>query len=100
VTKNNWRERFEDITALKHLARNGTVILKFYLNVSKEEQRLRFLDRLEQPAKNWKCSMTTSPGVPVGTDTRACTRILFSTPRRRSRHGTGYPPTTNGSRGW
>jgi PPK2 family polyphosphate:nucleotide phosphotransferase len=58
VTRNIWRERFEDIVALeRHLARNGTIILKFFLNVSKEEQRERFLDRLEQPSKNWKFSM-------------------------------------------
>ena len=58
VTKNIWRERFEDISAFeRYLARNGTIILKFFLNVSKEEQRKRFLDRLEQPAKNWKFSM-------------------------------------------
>ena len=48
---------FEDITAIeRYLARNGTVILKFFLNVSREEQRSRFLDRLDQPAKNWKFS--------------------------------------------
>jgi PPK2 family polyphosphate:nucleotide phosphotransferase len=58
VTKNIWRERFEDICAFeRYLARNGTIILKFFLNVSKEEQRQRFLDRLEQPSKNWKFSM-------------------------------------------
>ncbi|WP_213769693.1 polyphosphate kinase 2 family protein [Bradyrhizobium sp. dw_78] len=58
VTRNIWRERFEDISAFeRYLARNGTVILKFFLNVSKQEQRERFLDRLEQPAKNWKFSM-------------------------------------------
>jgi PPK2 family polyphosphate:nucleotide phosphotransferase len=58
VTKDIWRERFEDISAFeRHLARNGTVILKFFLNVSKQEQRERFLDRLEQPAKNWKFNM-------------------------------------------
>ena len=58
VTRNIWRERFEDITAVeRYLARNGTVILKFFLNVSRKEQRERFLDRLEQPAKNWKFSM-------------------------------------------
>src|SRR6201991_37669 len=57
VTKDIWRERFEDISAMeKYLARNGTVILKFFLNVSREEQRERFLERLEQPAKNWKFS--------------------------------------------
>ncbi len=58
VTKNIWRERFEDIAAFeKYLARNGTLILKFFLNVSKEEQRQRFLDRLEEPSKNWKFSL-------------------------------------------
>src|SRR5438309_1452997 len=58
VTKNIWRDRFEDISAVeRYLARNGTVILKFFLNVSKREQRERFLDRLDQPSKNWKFSM-------------------------------------------
>jgi PPK2 family polyphosphate:nucleotide phosphotransferase len=58
ITKNIWRERFEDISAFeRYLARNGTVIIKFFLNVSGEEQRQRFLDRLDDPAKNWKFSM-------------------------------------------
>jgi PPK2 family polyphosphate:nucleotide phosphotransferase len=58
VTKDIWRERFEDISAFeRHLSRNGTVILKFFLNLSKGEQRERFLDRLEQPGKNWKFNM-------------------------------------------
>jgi len=58
VTRNIWRERFEDIAAMeRYLVRNGTVILKFFLNVSREEQRARFLDRLEEPAKNWKFSL-------------------------------------------
>jgi polyphosphate kinase 2 (PPK2 family) len=58
VTKNIWRERFQDICAFeRYLTRNGTVILKFFLNISKEEQRQRFLERLEEPSKNWKFSM-------------------------------------------
>ena len=58
VTKNIWRERFQDITAIeRYLERNGTVILKFFLNVSRKEQRERFLERLEEPAKNWKFSL-------------------------------------------
>ncbi|RXG89856.1 polyphosphate kinase 2 family protein [Bradyrhizobium zhanjiangense] len=58
VTKNIWKERFEDISAFeRYLGRNGTVVLKFFLNVSREEQRQRFLDRLEEPAKQWKFSM-------------------------------------------
>jgi PPK2 family polyphosphate:nucleotide phosphotransferase len=58
VTRNIWRERFEDISAFeRYLTRNGTVILKFFLNISKEKQRERFLDRLDVPSKNWKFSM-------------------------------------------
>ena len=58
ITKNIFHERFEDITAFeRYLARNGTVVLKFFLNLSKDEQRERFLERLDEPAKNWKFSM-------------------------------------------
>lgn len=58
VTKSIWRERFEDISAFeRYLARNGTVVLKFFLNVSKEEQKRRFLERIDRPEKNWKFSM-------------------------------------------
>ena len=58
VSKNIWRERFEDISAIeRYLSRNGTVILKFFLHISKQEQRERFLDRLDEASKNWKFSM-------------------------------------------
>ena len=58
VTRNIWRERFEDICDYeRYLSRNGTVILKFFLHQSKEEQRQRFLERLEIPSKRWKFSM-------------------------------------------
>ena len=54
-----WRERYESICDHeKHLARNGTVVLKFWLNVSKDEQKKRFLSRLNEPEKNWKFSST------------------------------------------
>jgi PPK2 family polyphosphate:nucleotide phosphotransferase len=54
-----WKERYESIREHEaHLARNGTVILKFWLNVSKEEQRRRFLARIEEPQKNWKFSVS------------------------------------------
>jgi PPK2 family polyphosphate:nucleotide phosphotransferase len=50
-----WQQRYESICDQeKHLARNGTLILKFWLNVSKDEQRKRFLSRLDEPEKNWK----------------------------------------------
>ncbi|MBI1901410.1 MAG: polyphosphate kinase 2 family protein [Planctomycetia bacterium] len=55
--KSFWRERYEDINAFeRHLVRNGTVIVKFFLNVSKKEQKQRFLERLDEPEKHWKFS--------------------------------------------
>jgi PPK2 family polyphosphate:nucleotide phosphotransferase len=55
--KGVWDERYESILDLeKHLARNGTIVLKFWLNVSKEEQKNRFLSRLNEPEKHWKFS--------------------------------------------
>ncbi|NNL65582.1 MAG: polyphosphate kinase 2 family protein [Myxococcales bacterium] len=53
-----WEERFHSIREHEaHLARNGTVVLKFWLNVSRDEQRRRFLDRIDEPEKNWKFAM-------------------------------------------
>ena len=58
VTKDIWKDRFEEINAFeRYLARNGYVIRKFFLNVSKKEQKRRFLERLEQEEKNWKFSL-------------------------------------------
>jgi PPK2 family polyphosphate:nucleotide phosphotransferase len=58
ITKHIWRERFEDIAAFeRYLARNGYVIRKFFLNVSRKEQKKRFLERLDMPEKNWKFSL-------------------------------------------
>jgi PPK2 family polyphosphate:nucleotide phosphotransferase len=55
--KRLWKERFADIRAFeRHLARNGTIVLKFFLHLSKAEQKKRFLARLDEPAKNWKFS--------------------------------------------
>ena len=52
-----WNARYEDINNLeKHLSRNGTIILKFFLNVSKDEQKNRFIERLNDPEKHWKFS--------------------------------------------
>lgn len=57
ITKNIWNERFEDIRNFeKYMSRNGIIVRKFFLNVSKEEQKKRFLERLDQPEKNWKFS--------------------------------------------
>ena len=58
VTKDIWKERYEDINAFeRYLTRNGTIIRKFFLHVSKEEQKQRFLERLTEPEKNWKFSL-------------------------------------------
>ncbi len=57
VTENIWEERFEDIRNFeKYLNRNGTIVIKFFLNVSKDEQKQRFLDRIDDQEKNWKFS--------------------------------------------
>src|SRR3954463_11284917 len=57
VTKKIWDERFQDIRAFeRHLHRNGTIVRKFFLHVSKDEQQKRFLERLDNPEKNWKFS--------------------------------------------
>ena len=56
--KEIWDERFKSIREFeRHLARNGTLVLKFFLHISKEEQRQRFLARLDEPAKRWKFEM-------------------------------------------
>ena len=56
--KNIWKQRFQDIRKFeRHLARNGVAVVKFFLHVSREEQRRRLLDRVDEPAKRWKFSM-------------------------------------------
>jgi len=60
--KSFWEARYEDINAFeRHLVRNGIVVLKFFLHVSKKEQKRRFLERLERPEKNWKFSTSDLP---------------------------------------
>jgi PPK2 family polyphosphate:nucleotide phosphotransferase len=57
VTKDIWQQRFREINDFeKHLYNNGTIILKFFLHISKEEQKRRFLQRIEKKSKNWKFS--------------------------------------------
>ena len=57
ITKDIWKERFEDIRSFeRYMTRNGVAVRKFFLNVSKKEQKRRFLARLDQPEKNWKFS--------------------------------------------
>ncbi len=57
VTRDIWKRRLEEIAGFeRYLARQGTTVLKFFLNVSRKEQKARFLERLDQPRKNWKFS--------------------------------------------
>ncbi len=59
ITKDIWKERYQDIRSFeRYLARNGVAICKFFLHVSKKEQKKRFLERLDNPEKNWKFSAT------------------------------------------
>jgi polyphosphate kinase 2 (PPK2 family) len=59
VGKNIWKHRFKEICAFeRHISRNGMLVLKFHLRISKEEQRKRFLARVEDPAKRWKFSLS------------------------------------------
>ena len=61
LTKTIWDERHEDIKSFeRYLGRNGVLVRKFFLNVSKEEQKKRFLERIDNPDKNWKFSTTDS----------------------------------------
>jgi len=58
VTEHVWKERFEDVNAFeRYLARNGVAVRKFFLHVSKDEQKKRFLERIDNPDKNWKFTM-------------------------------------------
>src|SRR5262249_762474 len=62
VGKNIWEERFEDIRNFEqYLGRNGVVVRKFFLHVSKKEQKRRFLERIDDPLKNWKFSSNDPP---------------------------------------
>ncbi|MBT0652804.1 polyphosphate kinase 2 family protein [Geomobilimonas luticola] len=58
VTEHVWKERFEDVNAFeRYLTRNGVAVRKFFLHVSKDEQKKRFLERIDNPDKNWKFTM-------------------------------------------
>ena len=100
LTRKVWDERFQDIRAFeRYLARNGVVTCKFFLNVSKKEQKRRFLDRLENPEKNWKFSRQRRQGAASGGSAWTRTRRRSATPPRSTRRGTSSPPTASGSRG-
>ena len=99
-SKTIWKERFEDIRAFeRYLARNGILIRKFFLHVSQKEQKRRFLERLDEPEKNWKFSANDAKERGYWDDYMEATRTRSANGHREPR-GTWSPPTTSGSRAW
>ena len=93
-------ERFKSIRDFeRHLARNGTLMLKFFLHVSKEEQRKRFLARLDEPDKRWKFEMGDVAERKLWDEYMHAYEEAIRETSRPRRRGTWCRPTTNGSRG-
>ena len=98
--KRIWDERLADIADFEdYLSRQGTVILKFFLHVSRKEQKKRFLERLDKPEKNWKFSLPMCRNVLSGTTTCARSRKRSGPLRQGMLHGTLCLLTTSGSPG-
>ena len=98
--KNVWQGRYRSIVDLEnHLYRNGTVIIKFFLHLSAEEQRKRFLERIDDPDKNWKFSVAD---IQERKFWDQYTKVYGECLVRRAqptRHGTPFPPMTRTTRG-
>ncbi len=95
-----WQDRYQSIANLeKHLSRNGTRIVKFFLHLSKEEQRKRFLQRIDVPYKNWKFSWRTSKSGNSGSPIWRPTKNACLQPARMTRRGMSFLPTTRKTRG-
>lgn len=79
IDQHIWWQRFEEINNFeKYLVNNGTIILKFFLNVSKEEQKERFLDRINRPEKNWKFSVDDAKARALWDDYMAVYEDMFN----------------------
>ena len=101
VGKAIWEERLADIAHFEdYLARQGTKVLKFFLNVSSKEQKKRFMQRLEEPEKNWKFSASDVREREFWSDYMRAFEERSKQPRRSTRRGSLCLPTTSGSRGW
>ena len=96
-----WKQRYREIRNFEeYLTGNGITIRKFFLHVSRGEQRRRFLERIDDPAKNWKFSAGDALERRHWREYMPPTRTPFAPPRRPTRHGMWSRPTTNGSPGW
>ena len=99
--KRIWEHRFEDINNFEqYLTRNGIVVLKFFLNVGKEEQRQRFLARLDLPEKNWKFSLADAHERQHWAEYQDAYDDMIQHTATRTRRGTSCLPTTSGSPVW
>jgi polyphosphate kinase 2 (PPK2 family) len=98
--KKLWQHRLDDIRTLEHrLARNGTLVLKFFLNISRDEQRKRFLERIDQPDKRWKFAMNDVE------ERKLWPKYMAAYEEAIRETGRDYAPwyvvpAGNGSRGW
>ena len=98
VPEEVWRERYEFINDFeKLLVKSGTVIVKFYLHISPEEQLKRFKDRLDDPSRQWKSAVPTMPNASSGRNTGRRSKRRSSAARPRRRRGMSSPPTGNTS---
>ena len=101
VTKHIWEERFEDIRNFeRYLMRNGIVIRKFFLHVSKQEQRKRFLERIEEPEKHWKFSADDVRERQYWEDYMKAYEDIIRNTAAKHAPWYGCPPTINGLRVW
>ena len=100
-TKELWQQRFEDICNFeRYLTRNGVVILKFFLHVSKKEQQQRFLERIDDPAKNWKFSLNDVHEREHWDQYMHAYEETIKHTATKHAPGTSCPRITNGSRDW
>jgi polyphosphate kinase 2 (PPK2 family) len=98
ITKNIWEDRYEDIRNIeRYLTRNGVVVRKFFLNVSADEQKKRFLERLDNPAKNWKFSSNDARERGFWKDYMQAYEDMICNTATHDAHGTLYPQITSGS---
>ena len=98
IGKRLWEQRLEAIAAFeRYVTRQGFVVLKFFLHVSRQEQKRRFLERLDRRTRTGNSAPAIWPSVPSGTTISMPTRRRSPPPRRRMRHGTSCRRTTNGS---
>ena len=99
--KRIWKRRFREINDFeRYLTDNGVVVLKFFLHVSKDEQKQRFLDRIDEEDKNWKFSVNDAKERAFWDDYMRAYEDVFSNTSTATRPGTSFRPTTSGSRAW